>query len=138
MKRVILINFVLSAFLLFNSCDTPMNKYSAKNEEEKKIIALLNTYCDARNSADLAKLQSTFHDDGIYISGRGGQFTKDKILETNPQDWLDNKVDLYDPEFKVNGNEAKVTMTAKYGSFKTTQIYTLVNENDNWLIMKVE
>jgi hypothetical protein len=115
-----------------------MNKYSAKNEEEKKIIALLNTYCDARNSADLAKLHSTFHDDGIYISGRGGQFTKDKILETNPQDWLDNKVVLYNPDFKVNGNEAKVTMTAKYGSFKTTQIYTLVNESDNWLIMKVE
>lgn len=138
MKKIFLMTTTILLVLVLNSCDTPLKEYSPKNEDEKNIIALLNTYCDARNSADLEKLQETFHDNGIYISGRGGQFTKEKIVETNPKDWLDNKVDLYDPEFKISGNEAKVTMTAKYGTFKTTQIYSLVNENNNWLIMKVE
>ena len=117
-----------------------MNKYNPKNEDEKNIIAFLNEHVDARNNAGLARLQATFHDDGIYISGAGGQFPKEKIIESNPQDWLDNRVELYNPDININGDEAKVTMTAKYfnGTFKTTHIYTLVKENNNWLIMKVE
>ena len=91
-----------------------MNKYNPKNDDEKKIIAFLNEHVDARNNADLARLQATFHDDGIYMSGAGGQFTKEKIIESNPQDWLNNKVELYNPDININGDEAKVTMTAKY------------------------
>jgi hypothetical protein len=112
MKRILLVFLTLFSFLIFNSCDTQINKYETKNEDEKKIIALLEEHCAARNSADLKKLQSTFHDGGIYISGDGGQFTKEKILETNPKDWLDHKVELYNPEIKINGNEAQVITLA--------------------------
>ena len=139
MTRALLISLAVSTLLLFNSCDSSIEKYNPKNEDEKKIISLLNTYCATRNSADLKKLQSTFHDDGIYISGDGGQFTKEKILETNPKDWLDHKVELYNPEIKINGNKAQVITLAKYfsGTYKVTQYYDLVNENNQWLIMKV-
>jgi hypothetical protein len=97
----------------------------------------LNTYRDARNSGDLVKLQSTFHDDGIYISGRGGQFTKETLSQVN---WAEEKLELYNPAFEIDDNEAKVTVTAKYlsGTWKINQIYTLVKENDRWLIMRVE
>ena len=139
MKRILLVLLTLFSFLIFNSCDTQINKYQAKNEDEKQIIALLDEYCAARNSADLIKLQSTFHDDGVYISGDGGQFTKEKILETNPKDRLDHKVKLYNPEIKINGNKAQIITLAKYhsGTYKVTQYYDLVNENNQWLIMKV-
>ena len=138
MRNYLLISFLLTISFVYTACDTPLNEYKPKTDDEKNIIALLDEYTDARNNADLERLQATFHDGGVYISGSGGQFTKEKIMETNPKDWLDNKVKLYDPEFKINGNNAKVTMTAKYGSWKTTHIYSLVNENDNWLIMRVE
>ena len=140
MKRMLFVFLTLPMFLLFNSCDTQINKYQAKNEDEKQIIALLNSYCEARNSADLKKLQSTFHDDGVYHSGGGGVFNKEKIVDTNPQDWLDNKVELFNPEIKIDGKKAQVTTLAKYagGAAKMTHIYTLVNENDQWLIMTVK
>jgi uncharacterized protein (TIGR02246 family) len=140
MKGAFLIGFIISALLFFNSCDTPLNDYKPKSEDEKQISALLNTYLEARNSGDLVKLQSTFHDDGVYISGRGGQFTKTQIAETKPEFWVsDGEVQLLNPEIKVNGNEATVMATAKYGTaFKTAAIYTLVKENGHWLIMKRE
>lgn len=140
MKSALLIGIIISTFVLLNSCDTPLNEYNPKNEDEKQISALLNTYLDARNSGDLVKLQSTFHDDGVYIGGRGGQFTKTQIAETKPEFWVsDGEVQLLNPEINVNGNEATVMATAKYGTtFKTANIYTLVKEDKNWLIMKVE
>jgi hypothetical protein len=139
MTRALLISLALSTLLLFNSCDSSIEKYNPTNDNEKEIISLLNTYCDARNSANLKKLQSIFHDDGVYISGDGGQFTKEKILETNPKDWLDHKVELYNPEIKINGNKAQVITLAKYfsGTYKVTQYFDLVNDNNQWLIMKV-
>jgi hypothetical protein len=139
MKRILLVFLTLSLFLIFISCDTPFEKYKPKNEDEKQIIALLDGYCAARNSADLKKLHSSFHDNGVYISGDGGQFTKEKILEMNPKDWLDHKVELYNPEIKINGDKAQVITLAKYfsGTYKVTQYYDLVNENNQWLIIKV-
>ena len=53
MKKTFSIGLFLTAFLFFSSCDTPLNEYKPKSDDEKQIIALLNTYVDARNKKDL-------------------------------------------------------------------------------------
>jgi hypothetical protein len=139
MKNLLFALVTISIIILFNSCDTQLNDYQAKNENEKQIIALLNTYVDARNSGNLKILYSTFHDNGIYISGRGREIKANEILDTKPEWWTsDGDVKLYDPKITINGNKASVMTTAKYGSFSTAHIYTLINESGKWLIMKVE
>ncbi|NNK76984.1 MAG: hypothetical protein HKP42_13095, partial [Maribacter sp.] len=59
MKRILFVSSVLSVFLLFNSCDTPLEKYNPKNEDEKQVLALLSDYQVSRNSNDMDKLKST-------------------------------------------------------------------------------
>jgi hypothetical protein len=117
-----------------------LEEYQPKNDNEKKITQLLRTYLDARNSGDLIRLQSTFHDRGVYYSGRGGKFTKSQIAETEPEWWVgDGKVDLVGLKFNIDGNQAIVFATAVYGSiYKTAHKFTLINENNNWFIIKVE
>jgi len=138
MKRILFISIALTIVLLFTSCDTPINEYKAKSDDEKQIIAVLNTYVEARNSGNLKILRSTFHDNGIYISGRGREIKANEILDTKPEWWTsDGEVKLYDPEITINGNKASVMTTAKYGSYSTAHIYSLINEKGNWLIMKV-
>ena len=138
MKSNIFIGLVLATSLLFFSCETSINEYKPKSDDEKEIIVVLNTYLDARNSGNLKILQSTFHDNGIYISGRGREIKANEILNTKPEWWTsDGEVSLYDPIITINGYKATVLTTAKYGSYKTAHIYTLINENGNWLIMKV-
>jgi len=139
MKKILLIALSLNIALLFFSCETSINEYKAKSDDEKQIVAVLNTYLNARNSGNLKNLQSTFHDKGIYISGRGREIEASEIVNTKPEWWTsDGEVSLYDPIITINGYKATVLTTAKYGSYKTAHIYTLVNENGNWLIMKVE
>ncbi|MFY9705791.1 MAG: hypothetical protein WBV91_14740 [Desulfobacterales bacterium] len=71
MKKTFSIGLFLTTFLLFNSCDAPLNAYKPKSDDEKQIIALLNIYLDACNKKDLKGMQATFHKDGIYYGGRG-------------------------------------------------------------------
>ena len=47
----------ISLIILFNSCDTPINEYKPKSDDEKRMIALLNTYVEARNKQDLKGIQ---------------------------------------------------------------------------------
>jgi hypothetical protein len=43
MKKILLIGLFLNIALLFFSCDTPINEYKPKSDDEKQIIALLTT-----------------------------------------------------------------------------------------------
>jgi hypothetical protein len=43
MKRILFISIALTIVLLFTSCDTPINEYKPKSDDEKQIIALLTT-----------------------------------------------------------------------------------------------
>jgi hypothetical protein len=140
MKGAFLIGFIISALLFFNSCDTPLNDYKPKSEDEKQIIVLLNTYLDARNKGDLNRLQSTFRDNGVYISNDGIKVPKAEIVKTESEWWVSaGKVELLNPEIKINGKDATVVATEKHGThYKTAGLYTLVKENGNWLIMKRE
>ena len=140
MKRIKYAIFVLFACLLFNSCDTSLNEYVPKNDTEKDITALLNTYLDARNNGEINKLASMFHDNGMYIAGNGATFTKSQIAESGTEWWVQyGKIKLLTPEININDNEATVSCTAKFGvSYKTPHICTLIRDNENWLIMKVK
>jgi len=139
-QRINIFIFVLSACLLFNSCDTPLNEYVPKNDTEKDITALLNTYLDARNNGDIKRLTSTFADNGQYIAGNGARWTKSKIAESDAEWWLQyGKVKLLNPEFNINGNQATVSSTGKWGvAYKTPHIASLVKQEGNWLIVKVK
>jgi hypothetical protein len=152
MKRILFVSSVLSAFILFNSCDTPLKEYNSKNGDEKQIIALLSEYETARNSSDLAKLQSTFHKDGTYISEAppstfsshltrdwAGEINASDIQNSDPEWWnCSGKFVLSDPEIKISGNEALITMNTKCGKSKRMYSkYTLAKSDGNWLIMKV-
>ena len=146
MKRLFIISFLLTVYIVLTACDTPLNEYKPKNDDEKQIVALLNDYQTARNSNDIEKLQSTFHDDGVYISRDGIEWSKSKMKET-PEEWYKakgsleeiGKVELYNTKISVDGDKAKVFTEANYGKvYKWAHNYTLVKENNDWLIMKME
>ena len=136
MRRILLVFLTLNLFLIFNSCDTPLNKYQPKNEDEKQIIALLESFCDACNNGDLAKLQSIFHDEGVFNSVRGGKVTKSQITEKESE-WftVSGKIKLKNPDFTLGSSDATVTVQGKHGTHYTTgHRFTLAKENDRWLI----
>lgn len=133
-------------FFLLNSCDTPLKEYKPKTDDEKQIVSLLNEYQLARNTNDIEKLQSTFHDDGVYISRDGIEWPKTKIKET-PEEWYKaqgsleeiGNVEFFNPKISINQNKAKVFTEADYGKvYKWAHNFTLAKENENWLIMKME
>jgi hypothetical protein len=135
MKRVIIINVILSTILLFNSCDTPLTDYKPKNEDEKQIVELLQKYTDTRNSVDVKGIRSTFHDDGIYYKGWGGELKASDIETSDPEIWTRaGKLKMTDPSIKIDGEEALVTVNTWYGKAKFQAAFTVVKENGNWLI----
>lgn len=143
MNKVLYSSLVVASFLVFNSCDTPLSKYGPKNDAEKNIVVLLSTYLEARNNGDINTLTSLFNENGIYISGVSGTYTKSKIADSKPDWWMQyGTIELVNSKFAVSDNEATVTSTAKAGKGLSTvpfpHITKLVKENDEWLIMKIE
>ena len=117
MKRALFIGIIISALLLFNSCDTPLNEYKPKSDDEKQIIALLNTYADARNKGDLNRLQSAFQDNGVYISNDGIKVPKAEIVKTESEWWVSGgKFEVLNPEIKINSKDATALATEKHGT----------------------
>ena len=130
--------FILAIFLLSISCDTPLTEYNPKNEDEKQIVDLLQKYADARNNEDVIGIQSLFHDNGIYLSGAGPKYTKSEIATTDPMWWSEmGEYRITDPDIKINGNEALVSMNSWYGKGRFQAAVTLVKEDGNWLVMKL-
>ena len=140
MTKALLISLAFSTLLIVNSCDSSIEKYNPKNEDEKQIVSLLITFCDACNSGDLTKLQSIFHDYGVFNSVRGGKVTKSKMTEKNPE-WftISGKIKLKNPKFTMGDNDATVTVQGKHGTHYTTgHRFTLIKENDRWLIVNFQ
>ena len=139
MKKTFFIGLFLTTFLLFISCDKPLNEYKPKSDDEKQIIALLNTYADARNKKDLKGLQATFTKDGIYYGGTGSVIKASEIATFDPEYWtLYGTLRLYDPKITINGNEAKLAVVTLYGTTgRFHAALTLIKENGNWLIKEV-
>ena len=114
--------------------------FKAKNEDEKQMIALLQTHNYARNSGDLKSLQSLYHENAVYITGDGIKSPKPEIVNAAPNNWLDaNKVKLLNPEIKTNGDEVEIIVKVKAGAhYTTSKIFFLAKENDKWLIIRVK
>ena len=144
MKRSFFFSLVLSVFLLFISCDTPLSDYTPKNDTEKSIKAFLSDYVEARNKGDVTKLASMFHDKGEYVAGNGATWTKSQIVETDPGWWTQyGEAKLLNSKFTIEGNEATVSSTGKWGgtvllTIQQPHIATLVNEDGNWLFLKIK
>ena len=139
MNRFLYISFALAVFLVFNSCDPPLSKYEPKNDDERSVLKLLNSYVDSRNNGEMDKLASLFHEDGKYISNRGAIFTKTQIAESKPDFWTSaGAFKLLNSEFIIDGNQATVKSTGKYGvHYKNPHVCTLVKEDGQWLFMKI-
>ena len=139
MKNSLFALVAISLIILFNSCDTPINEYKPKSDDEKQIIAILNTHVDARNKKDLKGMQATFTKDGIYYRGTGAVINASEIATSDPEWWkMYGDLRLYDPKISINGNEAKLTLVTLYGTAGRFQAaYTLEKENGNWLIKEV-
>lgn len=140
MKRALFIIFTALQLFLIYSCGTPIEEYQAKNNDEKGIVDLLIRYTEAINTGNTEQILNLFHKNGEYVTGRGNVIlSREKMSKRKPEDWLsDGLRNLYNPEIKINGNEATVMMQAKFGVYKTPKIFTVVKENDKWLILKRE
>ena len=135
MKRTISFSFLLTTLLIFISCGTPLTEYKPKNEDEKQIVDLLQKYTDSRNSLDIKGIRSTFHDDGIYYKGMGGELKASDIETADPEIWTRaGKLKMTDPNIKINGEEALVSANTWYGKGRFQAAFTMVKENGNWLI----
>jgi hypothetical protein len=81
-----------------------------------------------------------FHNNGVYLASDGNiSLPRDEMPKWKPEDWTAYGIrKLYNPEITINGNGAKVMAKVKYGNTSYAQIFTLVKENDEWLIMRRE
>jgi hypothetical protein len=140
MKRTTFIFILSFSFLLVCSCSTPIEEYKAKNDDEKDIIDLLKRYTKIINTGNTEQILTLFHENGVYVTGRGNvPLSREKMSKWKQEDWLsDGLRSLYNPEINIDGNEAAVMVQAKFGNYKTYKIFTLVKENDEWLIMRRE
>jgi hypothetical protein len=140
MKRALFIIFIALQLFLIYSCSTPIEEYQAKDNDEKEIIDLLIRYTEAINTGDSEKILTLFHEKGVYVASDGNiTLSREKMSEWKRENWLSYGLrKLYNPEIKLNGNEAEVMVKVKYGNVSYAQIFTLVKENDKWLIMRRE
>ena len=140
MKRLLFVNLTILAFLVFNSCNKPIEEYKFKNENEKEIIELLTRYTEAINKGDSDQVIPLFHENGVYVTGSTKEsLPREKLAEWNSERWLTyGQRKIYNPEITINGDEAKVMAKVIFGNTSYPRLYTLVKENNEWLIMKRE
>jgi hypothetical protein len=118
MKNYLFSIGILIAICSMYSCGTPIEKYKAKNDDEKQIIDLLIRYTDAVNKGDSDQIVPLFHENGVYIASGGNIIlSREKMSKWKPEDWTASGIrKIYNPEITINGNEAKVTAKVKYGN----------------------
>ena len=140
MKRATFIFLLLFSFFFVCSCNTPIEEYQTKNNDEKEIIDLLIKYTEAVNKGDSEQIVPLFHGNGVYIASAGNIIlSRKKMSKWKTEDWKAHGArKLCDPEITINGNKAKVMAKVKYGTTSYSQIFTLVKENNEWLIMRRE
>ena len=139
MERSYYFSLVLTVFLLFTSCDTPLSKYAPKNDDEKSILKLLKTHVDARNKGDINTIASSFHDNGV-ITYESVKYTKSQIAGSDPEMWSRYNIALFNTEINIHDKEATVNtvIKAKIGidRFRVPVSFTLAKEDDKWLILR--
>jgi len=140
MKNYLFSIGILIAICSIYSCSTPIEEYQTKNQDEKQIIDLLKRFTELANTGNTEQILTLFHENGVLVTGRGNvPLSREKMSKWKQEDWLsDGLRKFYNPEITINGNEAKVMVQAKFGNYKTPKLFTLVKENNEWLIMRRE
>ena len=139
MKRAIVINFVLSVFLILTSCGTPLEQYQPKNETEKELTEALLRHADARISGDADKILAGFHENCQVSLRPNVMLSKQQLTELKADDWTyDGKVNFSDPKFDIVGDKAVVNLKLNIGvAGNRNSHYTFVKENGEWLVSNV-
>jgi hypothetical protein len=138
MKRLINISFIFIIFL-FISCGTPLDKYQPKSEAEKELTETLLRHADARMSGDMDKILLGIHDNCQISLRPNVMLSKQQLSEIRADEWVyDGKVSFSDPKFDIADDKAIIDLKLNIGVAGKRNIhYTMVKENDDWLISKV-
>ena len=139
MKRTLYLSSILSVIMLLISCGTPLEQYQPKNETEKNLTEVLLRHANARVSGDTEKILEGFQDNCQVSLRPNVMLSKQQLKELNADDWTyDGKVDFSDPKFDIEGDKAIVNLKINIGvAGNRNSHYTLVKENDEWLISSV-
>ncbi len=146
--------------LAISSCfDTPIANYEPKNEDEREIISVLIQYQDAKNHFDIEKFLFFLHDKGQFSFQCGRMVSKNILKEELPGFWAEVKSgnpgiipithecvngdyyksgELNNPHIEVNNDSAKATVSFSKGVLRLLQHFTLLREDDQWLIIRTE
>ena len=152
-------SFIIFAFIFFCRCDSPIEKYASRNEDEKEIISVLIRYQNAKNRFDLKRLLSLLHENGEFSFQCGLMVSKAKLAKMLPEFWTGIKSgdasvfpmvhecingDYYksgrlnNPQIEINGNKAEATVLFAKGLSRVLQYFSLLRENNRWLITRAE
>ena len=160
-KRMNLIySLILTAVAVFSGCDRSISEYRAGNEAEREIISVLTQYQDAKNQFDMEKLLFLLHDKGKFSFACGMMVSKSELKKVLPVFWAEmtseklgivpmaheclngdyyKSGELKNPEIRIHNDTAKATVRfTKRFSSSLLLYFSMVRENDRWLITRTE
>ena len=153
--------YVLHLILLLTlSCSgSSLTEYVPKNQEEKKIILLLIQYQDAKISCDLDQFLACLHKKGKYHFGRGVMVSKKELKKSLPafcsslqsgnrafypmnREMITGNYirtgRFFNPQIVINQETAEVTMTFMKWGWRLRHYISMLRENGQWLINRLD
>jgi hypothetical protein len=149
-------------FIVLFACscsDSPIEAYACKNTDEEQIISILIQYQEAKNHGDVRKLLSVLDDGGLFTFQCGRMVTKAVLKKEFPGFWADVKSGnpvvfplvhecvngdyfttgrLNNPLIEIGDGTAKATVLFTKGVCRIELYFSMLNENDRWLITRTE
>jgi hypothetical protein len=150
---------LIFTFTLFCCCDTPIDKYQPQDQDEKEILSVLIQYQNAKNHFEIDQLLSFLHENGKFSFQCGVMVSKVKLKELLPGFWAGIKAgnaavfpmthecvngDYYKSgklnnlQIEIGNDKAEVTVLFTKGFSRVLQYFSMVRENDRWLITRTE
>ena len=151
--------FVLS-FSIVISCSGPsLTEYVCNNKEEQKIISLLIKYEKAKVNCNLIQYLDCLHEKGTFQFGRGYMVSKKELEESLAEFWAGLQSGspvvypmnremitgnyiisgrFYNPKIAIRLSTAEVTMTFIKWGWRQGHFVSLIKENGQWLISKLD
>jgi hypothetical protein len=116
-----------------------LEKYQPKNETERELTKALLRHAEAREEGDVEKILSGLQNDCQVSLRPNVVLSKQQLASVNVDDWTyDGKVNFADPKFDIAGDKAFVSLNLILGvAGKRMNQFTLVKENNEWLISKI-
>jgi hypothetical protein len=146
--------------LLFSSCsDSSIAEYEPNNQDEREITSLLIQYQEAKNHFNMARLLSFLHEKGEFSFECGRIVSKPVLKEVLPGLWTQiqsgnqaiipivhecingdyfKSGELNNPRFEINNDTAEVSVLFTNGFCRLPQYFSIIRENDRWLITRTE